>query len=129
MKEHDLCMVIVDMRRVEGFDSTAVYAFRRLAQTAADHSVEVVYSQCPEALEKSLRGEDEGGHVRFLPELDVALEWSENRLLERFDGQTDISRTIDVTMWSRLEPRMDRITLGTDEVLADIGQDGDCVFF
>lgn len=129
MKERDLGMVIVDMRRVEGFDSTAVYAFRRLAQTAADHSVEVVYSQCPEALEKSLRGEDEGGHVRFLPELDVALEWSENRLLESFDGQTDISRTIDVTMWSRLEPRMDRITLGTDEVLADIGQDGDCVFF
>src|SRR5690606_22286764 len=59
IKGEPLRFVIADMRRVEGIDSTAAYAFRRLAQIAMDHSVALVYSDNADALAGEHVGEEE----------------------------------------------------------------------
>ena len=126
LRTGDVDTLVVDMRRVHGHDTTAVYSFTRLSQVAADSHVTVVFSQCDPALKEALIRAGASPDGVFLPDLDRALEWCESRrLAARSDEST---RFVSESLWQRLLPHMDRIPLETDQILADLGDDSDCVF-
>jgi len=81
-----LRFLIVDLRRVTGMDSSAVMAFRKVAQLAEASGFELVISDVPDRVSKLLaRGglTPSEGVVSFESDLDHALQRSEDRLLER----------------------------------------------
>ncbi len=84
--------VILDFTRVIGLDSSATLGFARMAQYAQDRSFHLAFSGLsPEISHQLGRERIDGvssGNVRFFPDLDHAMEWCEDRLLER-DRDTD----------------------------------------
>lgn len=77
--------LILDFSEVDGFDSSAVNCFLRMLQRCAAADCQVVFSATPPTLEDQLRRAAplEADRVRFLPDLDRALEFCEDALLER----------------------------------------------
>lgn len=80
---------ILDFRDVNGIDSSALLVFRKLIQFAEDRRVAVVFAGMdPETLRQvenaALRdAEARSGHIEC--DLDHALQWCEERLLEAVD--------------------------------------------
>lgn len=100
--------LVLDLRRVRGFDSSAASGFARLVRLAEECGIEVAVSSLPQTVAGLLRGagvERERRHarpgksrsadrrdarhedvaqarIRQFSELDRALEWAEDRLLE-----------------------------------------------
>ncbi len=70
--------IILDMRRVNDIDSTGASILRQAIERARRSSCEIVLSQVGAAL-SPLRATPEP--CRIFPDLDAALEWSENALL------------------------------------------------
>jgi SulP family sulfate permease len=112
---------------VEGLDSTAVFSFARLQQTASDADVSLVFSNAGSILAESL---DQSERITFKDDIDQALEWCEDRLLagETVDGE-DHGHLLGDAAWQHLLPYMDRLELDENGVLADMGEDADCVYF
>ena len=80
-----LRFLLVDLRRVTGMDASAVLSFRKVAQLAEASGFELVFAGVPDRVEGQLRRGGvvaAEGIVRFEPDLDRALQWSEDRLLE-----------------------------------------------
>lgn len=77
--------LILDFAEVGGFDSSAVNGFLRILQRCAAAGCQAVFAAAPATLEAQMRRaaprDTEG--VRFLADLDRALEWCEDALLER----------------------------------------------
>jgi SulP family sulfate permease len=87
--EPPLTCVLIDFGRVTGIDSSAAYTFDRLRQLAAQHRFVLVLSGIQHAHAHRMRlaaqfARDE--HVLLCTDLDHALEWCENRLLEAHAG-------------------------------------------
>jgi SulP family sulfate permease len=85
--------LVVDLRRATGIDSSAVLAFRKMAQIAAANGSELVLTDVPEPVMTQLeRGGVVAvdGVVRFEPDLDRGLERCEDGLLaDSVAGGTD----------------------------------------
>jgi len=92
-----LRFLVMDFRYVTGLDSTAMLSFIRMKQLARERQVMLVF--CEMAPGRTDRGlgrfferlsEDDpyraGELLRELPDLDHALEWCENQLLESGEG-------------------------------------------
>ena len=83
--------VILDLRRVQSVDFTAAHMLEQVADTMAEQHGHLLFSHVPRNVPSGkdmqsyldqvglVRAEHE---VRVFPELDDALEWVENRLLE-----------------------------------------------
>lgn len=128
LRADDLRCLVVDLRRVEGFDSTAVFSFARLEQTASEMEVALIFSDTSDRLRTALE-EPGTTAISFAQDLDQALEWFEDRLLaEATPSADDHIHLLDDTMWARLERLMDRLDLAENDILADVGEDSDCVF-
>jgi sulfate permease, SulP family len=81
--DHELSAVVLDLRRVTGFDSSATFALRKLHRRLQRSGAALVISQAsPEAL-RVLAGEglSAAEDVVLAEDLDHALEWCEERLL------------------------------------------------
>ena len=83
--------VILDMRRVQTVDVTAVHMLEQIESTLAERGGSLIFSQLPRSLPSGRDMEqyfDEVGlmraesHARVFEALDDALEWVENRILE-----------------------------------------------
>ena len=81
--------VILDLARVIGLDSSAVLGFARMSQYAHDRGFQLILTGLSPAIASQIRREgiadDASGNVRFFLDLDHAMEWCEDRLLE-MDG-------------------------------------------
>jgi SulP family sulfate permease len=84
--------VILDLARVIGLDSSAVLGFARMGQYAQDRAFRLVLTGLSPAVAAQLRrdriGGDSSANILFFPDLDHAMEWCEDRLLEeeRLEG-------------------------------------------
>ena len=77
--------IIVDFAEVDGFDSSAVNCFLRMLQRCADVDCRLVFAAPPAGLEAQMRraAAHELQAAHFLPDLDRALEWCEDSVLQR----------------------------------------------
>jgi sulfate permease, SulP family len=83
--------LILDLARVDGADSSALFAFTRLVQDAQEQGCEVLFAAVPERLSRALRAAglaasaqaDGGRPGRFaFTDLDHALEYVEDAILQ-----------------------------------------------
>lgn len=85
--------IVLDFRLVTGIDSSARFAFSRLAQLAHSQGITLVATHLPDSVQTAWReiGEELGGDTEShaLPtfaELDGGLAWCEEQMLEIFTG-------------------------------------------
>ncbi|MCU0889017.1 MAG: SulP family inorganic anion transporter [Rubritepida sp.] len=83
--------VILDFRHVLGMDSSAIAAFRRLEQEAAQRSVVVLLSALPPSLDTRLAAQGVFRSTAWLrvPSADRGLEQAEERLLAEMTGSNE----------------------------------------
>jgi sulfate permease, SulP family len=81
-----LGFLVLDFHLVSGVDASAAASFTKLARYAGEQGFFVLLAGVPAPVAVVFRREGllaAGSTVEVLPDLDRALEWSENRLLER----------------------------------------------
>ena len=97
--------VILDMRRVQSVDVTAAHVLERVAETLAERKAYLVFSQLPTHVPSGQdmgRYFDEVGlvkperHALTFGELDAALEWVENRILEEARIERETERPLEL---------------------------------
>ena len=83
--------LILDMRLVQGIDSSATSAFVKMARLLAEHQAELIVAQAPEPVIRSLvvagLDPDHYDHLQLVDRLGDALESCEDRVLERAKGR------------------------------------------
>ena len=90
----DLRTLIIDFRRVTGLNSSAVVSFFRLGQVAERRGFVLLLTGMSKAVERALSrgGLAPGDHVRFEPDINHGLVWSENRLIAAVAPELDAER-------------------------------------
>ena len=75
--------LVIDFADVDGFDSSAVNCFLRMAQRASSAGCQLIFAAAPAALARQMQraSPQEAATLRFLPDLDRALEYCEDALL------------------------------------------------
>lgn len=83
--------IIIDFTDVDGFDSSAVNSFVRMVQRCIAADCQPVFAATPAELDEQFRraAPQEAQAVRFLPDLDRALEHCEDALLAREQTRLD----------------------------------------
>lgn len=91
LQRHPECRFLVfDFTLVTGIDSSAVYSFAQIKRVAIEHEIEIVLVGLSTRLERKIRsGHLIGDSVIVRPELDHALEWCENRVIDRHRTHTN----------------------------------------
>lgn len=80
--------LILDFARVSGMDSSSVLSFAKMRQTARQHDSVILFSRVPGALSDKLLGETPPKErMRTFHDVDRALEWCEDQLLEHADRE------------------------------------------
>ncbi|MCA0455919.1 MAG: cyclic nucleotide-binding domain-containing protein [Chloroflexi bacterium] len=76
--------VILDFRRVTGFDSSAAYSFAKIKHLADTHNFTLIFTHLSAGDQNELvrGGLETADRVKFFPDLDRGLEWCEDLLLE-----------------------------------------------
>jgi SulP family sulfate permease len=84
---------VLDFRRVNGLDSSAVLSLTRMVQHAQDHDFVVVFTGLTPVMENLLQRESidpaKNRRVRIFADLDHGLEWCENELLDLAETRAD----------------------------------------
>lgn len=121
--------LIVDLRRVEGIDSTAMLAFVNLQRRAGEAGVHLVFSHASADVQEAMTsaGRTSFPDGIFAPDLDHALEVCESIVLPA-TADPCVEHFVPDRVWERIEPHLERIELGAGEVLAEMGEASDCVF-
>lgn len=82
--------LVIDFRQVTGADSSAAFSFLKLRDIAESHGVKLVFSSLAPNVRAPLAAEglwSDGQSRAFeFPDLDMALEWAEDRLLDALDA-------------------------------------------
>jgi sulfate permease, SulP family len=84
----DLGFLVIDFRRVTGIDSSAVLSFTKVLQLAESRRFTVVLTGLGERASRQLEHgglTEDAERLRIMPELDRAVQWCEDRLLESAD--------------------------------------------
>jgi sulfate permease, SulP family len=109
--------LVVDLRRVTGVDSSAVVSFVKVVHLAESNGFELVFTGASDPVRKQLeRGGvvEAEGIVRFEPDLDRGLQWSEEGLL-RVAGPDGIVEGVPIGN--------DALDAGTERVTSPDGSD------
>ena len=134
--------LVLDFRRVSGVDSSAVMSFVRAQQLAEAEGFTLLVSGIRPRVRVQLeRGgfdperDPEGtAAVREFPDLDRAMQWCEDRVLERTSGsegeapeRTAVLRSMlgDEIDLARLAPYLDLVDVAAGEVLIEQGDRSD----
>nr|WP_286181668.1 SulP family inorganic anion transporter [Desulfovibrio sp. Huiquan2017] len=87
--------LVLDFRLAEGFASASSFGFAKLHKLATERGIQVVVTSAPLELESHLvalgYAGDEAGQFRTFFNLDYALEWCENRVLDG-EGMLEMRR-------------------------------------
>lgn len=116
-----LRFVIFDFRRVTGIDSSAVALFERIALLAGDNDLKLLLSglrPAHRAQFSSILASHDG--VREEADLDHAMAWCEDRMLEQVDVSVSL-RSLPQELVERLEPYLDSRLFVTGERLMTRG--------
>ena len=84
-----LRFVLIDFDEVTGIDSSATYAFNRMALMARQQGFVILLTGLAPGLQHRLhvrQGPEDPDHVRSFVDRDRGLEWYENQLLEKQGG-------------------------------------------
>jgi SulP family sulfate permease len=89
LERHPECrFLLFDFKLVTGIDSSAAYSFAQIKRSAQDRGIQLVLVHLPAAAEKALRSSDFiTKEVSIVPELDHALEWCENEIINDHKGR------------------------------------------
>ena len=140
--------VILDMRRVQSIDITAAHVLELMEEALRERKAYLIFSQLPKHLPS---GQDMHGYFgevglvsperysRTFEELDAALEWVENRIIEdaRLErvserplevGEIDLFRGRKAETLAALVACMDERSLADGETLFRRGDKGDELF-
>jgi sulfate permease, SulP family len=122
--------LIVDLRRVEGMDSTASVTLAKLMRELLESGIALVISHASEEAESGLTraGVEEGPGVAFVSDIDHALEWCEELLLAEAPDEGTNPWLLPDSLRQRVVPHLDRIVVDEHGVIAEFGEDARCVF-
>lgn len=89
--------LILDFAEVDGFDSSAVNCFLRMIQRCTDAGCQLIFATSPATLEQQMRraAPQEVAAARFLPDLDRALEYCEDKVLAREVARLNARADVD----------------------------------
>jgi sulfate permease, SulP family len=113
--------LVIDLRRVTGMDASAVVAFSKAMRVAGSHGSELVFTGASEPVRAELeRGgvTEQGGSLRFEPDLDRGLERCEDVLLaeEVSAAGEQVARGRD-GLPAGLAPYMERVVVSEGSVV------------
>ncbi|WP_246669340.1 MULTISPECIES: SLC26A/SulP transporter family protein [unclassified Bradyrhizobium] len=88
LQRHPECRYLLfDFKLVTGIDSSAAYSFAQIKRSADERDVKLVLVHLAPAAEKALRSSGFiSGDVDIFAELDHALEWCENEIINEHQG-------------------------------------------
>ena len=123
--------LVLDFRQVVGFASASSFGFAKLYKLAAEKRVQVVITSAPLELESHLvplgyAGEEEGQFKIFL-NLDYALEWCENRVLDA-EGMLEMRQKTLPELLAPIFPEPRYIPALMKVLKREVFQAGDTVF-
>jgi SulP family sulfate permease len=140
LTRHPECRFLVfDFKLVTGIDSSAAYSFAQIKRAAQDRGVKLVLVELASGAEKTLRSSGFiTDDVGIVPELDHALEWCENEVIEQHQGleQEEASlRDWFVQILGNeddayaLMHRCERIEVGSGDTIVRAGEAADSMHF
>jgi sulfate permease, SulP family len=97
--------IVLDFRRVQSIDVTAAHVLERIKDSLAEREGLLIFSDLPrvvptgqqmDAYFRQLGLVRSGRHARTFPELDVALEWVEDRLIEEEHVEREAETPLDL---------------------------------
>lgn len=139
--ETPLRFAVLDFRHVIGLDSSAVYNFTKVRLLAQTNGFEMALAGAkPDVLRQLKRGGlgETGDTVSYYTDLDHALEWAENRIIERELSSVDLPTQItqqlegsrlDKAIVAGLMPYLDRQELAPGDYLFQQGDAPDVMVF
>ena len=101
--------ILLDFRRVSGFDSSAVLSFAKMRQQARRRGAVLILTQLSPAMRRQLRRDSlEGenhGQWHIFPDMDHGIEWCENEMLGGFEiAQTQAEPSTSADQLQHLLP-------------------------
>jgi SulP family sulfate permease len=140
LARHPECRFLVfDFKLVTGIDSSAAYSFAQIKRAAQDRGVKLVLVEMTSAAEKALRASEFiTRDVSVVPELDHALEWCENEVIEQHQGLEQEEASL--RDWfaqmlgseddaAALMHRCERIEVGAGDTIVRAGEAADSMHF
>jgi SulP family sulfate permease len=115
-------VLILDLHRVQGADSTALSSLAKLAPLAGDTSCRLILSDVPDGLRAGLASALADRDWIEGPDIDHALEMGEDLLLERIDTPQPTCREMfGPELWARIEAHLERVEVEAGEVIIEHG--------
>lgn len=141
--DEPLRYIALDFKSVRGFDASTVSDFKKLKQLSDRHGIELLFSSVRPHLQPLLVGggilERESGGPLFFDDLDHALEWCENALLDgaALFGATVVTveqqlaqhALIDNRDVSALYRYLERVETSAGDVVVRQGDESDALYF
>jgi len=88
--ESGVRLIVFDFRLVTGLDSSAVLSFAKIKQLAQEHDIVLVFAglspNIHRQLTKEILQEKEADRWRVFPDLDHAVEWCEDQLIQTLES-------------------------------------------
>jgi sulfate permease, SulP family len=140
-EQETLQFLILDFRRVNGMDSSAVFSLTKVKYLAEVFNFALIFSHLTEDKEEELarNGLAADDHLRFFPDLDRGMEWCENELLARDQiTKTHIAATLRAQLedcgfnrenTERLKAYMEAVELEPGEHLMHQGEESTDLYF
>ena len=132
--------LILDFRRVTGVDSSAAFSLIKIFQLTESSDFIILFSKLPFRVEQQLlcNGIRPGDTLKIFPDLDRALEWCEEKLLQC--GQLTMTRKFPLPLQllnsgfskeqvGKIKYYLNKLILVPNDVLVRQGENADAVYF
>jgi len=96
-KYNDLKYCLLDFSKVSGIDSTGMLSFNRMIQWSQEQEITLIFAGVGQNIKNQLiqdRTQDENRAIKFLPNLDRALEWCENEIISLYLADLKLEKDI-----------------------------------
>ncbi len=141
--DEPLRYIALDFKSVRGFDASTVSDFKKLKQLSDRHGIELLFSSVRPHLQPLLVGggilERESGGPLFFDDLDHALEWCENALLDgaALFGATVVTVEQQLAQYALIDNRdvsalyryLERVETSAGDVVVRQGDESDALYF
>jgi SulP family sulfate permease len=141
-QNQNLKYLILDFSQVIGVDSSATLNFEKLAQRLSERQIYLITTSLKQEVLDILRrgglNSDNNTYLIQHVDLDQGMEWCENDILDQENSAEHISRGIferiaedihDSMQVSRLNTYLERVDVQENQILIDLNQQSDEVFF
>jgi sulfate permease, SulP family len=139
-KQPPVRFIVLDCHLITGVDASLGLVFRQILQLMVDQGVSLALAGMPHAMERALQPDVAVGRaeatVQVFPDLDRAVEWCEDRILDK-DGPQDGGRPMLAQLMDffqapdlaqSLISYFDRLSLPLGNVVVRQGKESDALF-